>query len=173
MALTKEQKQDIISNLEQSIEKQKSIVFVGFDGVDVKEITQFRELLKDGGSEMKVAKKSLMKIALKNKDIEFEPQELEGEVAMVFGYEDEIAPSKLSYDFSKKNEKIKILGGFLENKFYEINDVIKLAQLPNKEQLLGMLVGTLNAPTTNLVGVLSGNTRKLVYALSQIRDKKA
>jgi len=173
MALTKEQKQDIVSNLEQSIEKQKSIVFVGFDGVDVKEITQFRELLKDGGSEMKVAKKSLMKIALKNKDIEFEPQELEGEVAMVFGYEDEIAPSKLSYDFSKKNEKIKILGGFLENKFYEINDVIKLAQLPNKEQLLGMLVGTLNAPTTNLVGVLSGNTRNLVYALSQIRDKKA
>jgi len=173
MALTKEQKQDIVSNLEQSIEKQKSIVFVGFDGVDVKEITQFRELLKDGDSEMKVAKKSLMKIALKNKDIEFEPQELEGEVAMVFGYEDEIAPSKLSYDFSKKNEKIKILGGFLENKFYEINDVIKLAQLPNKEQLLGMLVGTLNAPTTNLVGVLSGNTRKLVYALSQIRDKKA
>lgn len=173
MALTKEQKQDIISNLEQSIEKQKSIVFVGFDGVDVKEITQFRELLKDGGSEMKVAKKSLMKIALKNKDIEFEPQELEGEVAMVFGYEDEIAPSKLSYDFSKKNEKIKILGGFLENKFYEVNDVIKLAQLPNREQLLGMLVGTLNAPTTNLVGVLSGNTRKLVYALSQIRDKKA
>lgn len=173
MALTKEQKEDIVSNLEHSIEKQKSIVFVGFDGVDVKEITQFRELLKDGGSEMKVAKKSLMKIALKNKDIEFEPQELEGEVAMVFGYEDEIAPSKLSYDFSKKNEKIKILGGFLENKFYEVNDVIKLAQLPNREQLLGMLVGTLNAPTTNLVGVLSGNTRKLVYALSQIRDKKA
>lgn len=173
MPLTKEQKQDIVSNLEKSIEKQKSIVFVGFDGVNVKEITQFRELLKDGGNEMKVAKKSLMKIALKNKDIEFEPQELEGEVAMVFGYEDEIAPSKLSYDFSKKNEKIKILGGFLENKFYEVSDVIKLAQLPNKEQLLGMLVGTLNAPTTNLVGVLSGNTRKLVYALSQIRDKKA
>ncbi|MFA5228534.1 MAG: 50S ribosomal protein L10 [Candidatus Paceibacterota bacterium] len=172
MALTKEQKQNVISNLEEKIEKQKSIVFIGFDGVDVKEITQFRELLKDGGSEMKVAKKSLMKIALKNKDIDFEPQELEGEVAMVFGYEDEIAPSKLSYDFSKKNEKIKILGGFLENKFYEMGDVIKLAQLPSKEQLLGMLVGTLNAPTTNLVGVLSGNTRKLVYALSQIRDKK-
>jgi large subunit ribosomal protein L10 len=92
---------------------------------------------------------------------------------MVFGYKDEIAPSKLSYDFSKKNEKIKILGGFLENKFYDVSDIIKLAQLPNKEQLLGMLVGTLNAPITNLVGVLSGNTRKLVYALSQIRDKKA
>jgi large subunit ribosomal protein L10 len=114
-----------------------------------------------------------MRIALKNKDIDFEPQKLEGEVAMVFGYKDEIAPSKLSYDFSKKNEKIKILGGFLENKFYEASDIIKLAQLPNKEQLLGMLIGTLNAPITNLVGVLSGNTRKLVYALSQIRDKKA
>ena len=108
MALTKKQKENIVSNLEQSIEKQKSIVFVGFDGVNVKEITQFRETLKDGGSEMKVAKKNLMRIALKNKDIDFEPQKLGGEVAMVFGYDDEIAPSKLSYDFSKKNEKIKI-----------------------------------------------------------------
>jgi large subunit ribosomal protein L10 len=92
---------------------------------------------------------------------------------MIFGYEDELAPSKMVYQFSKENQNAKILGGFLENKFYEMADVIKLAELPSKEQLLGMLVGTLSAPATNLVGVLSGHMRKLVYALSQIRDSKA
>lgn len=173
MALNKEQKNNIVSDLKKNIEKKKSLVFIGFDGIDVKELTDFRETLKEQGNELKVAKKSLMKIALESKNIDFDPRKLEGEVAMVFGYEDELAPSKLSYNFSKKNQNVKILGGFLEDTFYEMGDIIKLAQLPSKEQLLGMLVGTLSAPATNLVGVLSGNMRKLVFAISQIRDQKA
>lgn len=173
MALTREQKKNIIDDLESKIEKQKSIVFMDFTGIKVKELAKLRETLKESGNEMKVAKKSLMEIALKNKHIELDSKKLEGEVAMVFGYEDEIAPSKLVYQFSKENQKAKILGGFLENKFYEIADVIRLAELPSKEQLLGMLLGTLSAPATNLVGVLSGNMRKLVFALSQIKEKKA
>jgi len=173
MPLTRDQKQNIINDLESKIEKQKSIVFMDFTGIKVKELAKLREGLKENGSEMKVAKKSLMEIALKNKGVELDSKKLEGEVAMVFGYEDEIAPSKAVYQFSKENQKAKILGGFLENKFYEMADVIKLAELPSKEQLLGMLVGTLSAPATNLVGVLSGNMRKLVFALSQIKEKKA
>ncbi|MFA5169614.1 MAG: 50S ribosomal protein L10 [Candidatus Paceibacterota bacterium] len=173
MPLTRDQKQNIITDLESKIEKQKSIVFMDFTGVKVKELAKLRENLKENGSEMKVAKKSLMEIALKNKKIELDSKKLDGEVAMVFGYEDEIAPSKAVYQFSKENQKAKILGGFLENKFYEMADVIKLAELPSKEQLLGMLLGTLSAPATNLVGVLSGNMRKLVFALSQIKEKKA
>jgi large subunit ribosomal protein L10 len=173
MPLTRNQKQNIITDLESKIEKQKSIVFMDFTGVKVKELAKLRENLKENGSEMKVAKKSLMEIALKNKNIELDSKKLDGEVAMVFGYEDEIAPSKAVYQFSKENQKAKILGGFLENKFYEMADVIKLAELPSKQQLLGMLLGTISAPATNLVGVLSGNMRKLVFALSQIKEKKA
>ena len=172
MPLTKEQKQNIIVGLEQKIDKQKSMVFMDFKGIKVKTLAKLRETLKEQGGELKVAKKSLMEIALKNKNIELDTKKLDGEVATVFGYNDEITPSKLVYQFSKENPNAKILGGFLENKFYQMADVIKLAELPSKEQLLGMLVGTLNAPATNFVGVLSGNMRKLVFALSQIRDKK-
>jgi len=172
MPLTKEQKQNIVSDLEQKIEKQKSMVFMDFKGIKVKTLAKLRETLKEQGSELKVAKKSLMEIALKNKNIELDTKKLDGEVATVFGYDDEITPSKLVYQFSKENTGAKILGGFLENKFYQMADVIRLAELPSKEQLLGMLVGTLNAPATNFVGVLSGNMRKLVCALSQIKDKK-
>lgn len=170
---TKEQKQNIVKDLETKIEKQKSIVFMDFSGVKVKELAKLREKLREEGNEMKVAKKTLMTIALKNKGVELDSKKLNGEVAMVFGYEDEIAPSKLVYQFSKENQKAKILGGFLENKFYEMADVIRLAELPSKQQLLGMLLGTLSAPASNFVSVLSGNTRKLVFALSQIKEKKA
>lgn len=170
---TKEQKQNIVKDLETKIEKQKSIVFMDFSGVKVKELAQLREKLREEGNEMKVAKKTLMTIALKNKGVELDSKKLNGEVAMVFGYEDEIAPSRMVYQFSKENQKAKILGGFLENKFYEMADVIRLAELPSKQQLLGILAGTLSAPASNLVSVLSGNMRKLVFALSQIKEKKA
>lgn len=170
---TKEQKQNIVKDIEKKLEKQKSIVFMDFAGVKVQELAQLREKLKEEGGEMKVAKKSLMGKALKNKNIEIDPKKLEGEVAMVLGYEDEVAPSKLVYQFSKENQKAKILGGFLENKFYEMADIIRLAELPGKEQLLAMLVGTLSSPASGLVSVLSGNARKLVFALSRIKEKKA
>jgi large subunit ribosomal protein L10 len=170
---TKEQKQNIIKDLEKKVEKQKSIVFMDFTGVKVKELAQLREKLKAENSEMKVAKKSLMGIALKNKGIEIDSKKLSGEVAMVLGYGDEVIPSKLAHQFSKENQKAKILGGFLENKFYEMADIIRLAELPGKEQLLGMLVGTLSSPASGLVSVLSGNMRKLVFALSQIKERKA
>ncbi len=173
MPSTREQKQNIINDLETKIEKQKSMVFMDFTGVKVKELANFREKLKEQNSELKVAKKSLMEIALKNKNIDLDTKKLEGEVAMVMGYKDEIVPSKMVYQFSKENQKVKILGGFLENKFYEVADIIRLAELPSKEQLLSMLVGTMSAPATNFVGVLQGNLRKLVFALSAIKDKKA
>lgn len=173
MPLTKDQKLSIIKDLESKIEKQKGIVFMDFTGTKVKDLAQFREKLKERQAELKVAKKSLMSIAFKNKNLEVDTKKMDGEVAMVMGYEDELLSSKMVYQFSKENQKAKILGGFLEGKFYEIADVIRLAELPSKEQLLGMLVGTMSAPATNFVGVLQGNLRKLVFALSAIKDKKA
>jgi large subunit ribosomal protein L10 len=173
MPLNREQKQNIIKDLESKIEKQKAIVFMDFTGAKVKDLAIFREKLKEQDGEMKVAKKSLMEVAFKNKDIDIDTKNLNGEIAMVMGYEDELLPSKMVYQFSKENQKAKILGGFLANKFYEVADIIRLAELPSKEQLLGMLVGTMAAPATNFVGVLQGNLRKLVFALSAIKDKKA
>ena len=65
-----------------------------------------------------------------------------------------------------------MVGGLVNNVFYGAEDMVKLAQLPSKKQLLGMLVGTINAPVSNFVSVLHGNLRGLVYALSAIKDKK-
>ena len=91
---------------------------------------------------------------------------------IVFGYEDEISPSKTVFDFGKEVKTVKILGGFLENTFYGAEETMQLAQLPGKQQLLGSLVGTMNAPVSNFVGVLHGNIRQFVQVLSQIKDNK-
>jgi large subunit ribosomal protein L10 len=169
MALTKEKKESIVKELEGKIEKQKSVVFMDFAGVKVKDLSVLRNTLKAANNELKVAKKTLMNIAFKNKNIDINAKDMTGEVGLVFGYEDEISPAKLIHQFTKTSPSAKIIGGYIENKFYGPADVTRFAELPGKEQLIGGLLGTLNAPSSNFVGVLSGNLRKLVFVLSQIK----
>lgn len=171
MPLTKQKKESIVKDIEEKLAKQKSMVFMDFAGANVKELTEVRNKLKSEGSEMKVAKKNLLQIALKNKKIDLDAKKLSGEVAIIFGYEDEISPSKIIYQFTKSSKKAKLIGGWVGDTLYGPEEIVKLAQLPGKEQLLGMLVGTINAPVSNFVSVLHGNLRNLVCALSAIKDK--
>jgi large subunit ribosomal protein L10 len=175
MALTKEQKKAILEDLKEKIAQQKAMIFVDFKGLKVKDLFDLRNKLKKIGAQFLVAKKTLMKIALKEKKIKADPQKMEGQIGLVFGFEDEFSPAKAVYQFSEKNENLKILGGFIEsqkNEFLEAEKIITLGQLPSREELLGNLARIFSAPTLGLVNVLSGNIKGLIYALSAITNNK-
>lgn len=168
MAITKTKKQEILKELADKIDNQKSIVFIDYTGTGVKDLSQLRNSLREKGNELKIAKKTLIGLAFKEKGLELDGESLDGQVAVVFGYEDEISPSKTVFDFGKEHESIKIIGGVLENTFYDAERTMQLAQLPSKNELLARLVGTLNAPVSNFVYVLSGVPKSFVQVLSQI-----
>ncbi|MFQ6049506.1 MAG: 50S ribosomal protein L10 [Candidatus Paceibacterales bacterium] len=167
--LTREQKQKIVEELKEKISKQKAIIFVDFAGLRVKDMFDLRKKLKGGDSELKVAKKSLIHLALKESRLKIEVKELEGEIALVFGYKDEISLSKIVWQFSEANPNLKILGGFFENKFVETEKIIELAKLPTREELLGRVVGSISAPISNFVNVLEGNLKGLIYVLTKVK----
>jgi len=167
--LTRIQKQKIIEDLKEKIAKQKAMIFVDFTGLKVKDLSNLRKKLKRVGDEIKIAKKTLLGIALKNAGIKIETKKLKGEIALIFGYKDEISPAKIVYQFSQERPNLKILGGIIENKFTEAEQVITLAQLPTKEELLAKLVSSISAPISNFVNVLQGNIKGLIYALSAIK----
>jgi len=169
MALTKIQKQKILDELKDKIARQKAMVFVGIEKVKVKDLSALRKKLKLQENELKVAKKTLLKLALKENKIDFDLKELPGEVALVFGYKDEILPAKTAYEASKENENLKILAGFIENKFYPAEEIIALAQIPSREELFARVAGGISAPLSGFVNVLQGKIRSLVYIFSQIK----
>lgn len=174
MAKTKEQKKEIIKNLKDKISQSKSIVFTSFKGLGVKENQDLRQKLKAENSEYFVAKKTLMDLAFKDSKIDgLSPRELEGQVAVVFGYEDEVAPAKIVHEFQKSNEdKIEFLGGILEGKFLGAEEVGELAKLPSKQELYAKVVGSINAPVSGFVNALAGNLRNLVYVLKAVEENK-
>ena len=175
MPKTKGQKKAILDELSQKTKDAKSIIFTKFEKLQMKESEDLRRQLKSQGSEYVVAKKTLLGITLKNNSLDVDMADLDGKVAAVFGYEDEVAPAKIVDTFRKglEEEKIFFLGGILDGKFIPAEMVESLAKLPSKQELLAKLVGSLNAPTSGFVNVLAGNLRGLVSCLKAIGDKKA
>ena len=171
MALTKRKKEQILNELIEKLKKQKAIFFCDFTGIKVKDFFPLRKKLKESGNEIKVIKKTLLDIAFKRTNFNLEARKMSGELAIVFSFTDEILPAKILYQFSKENEKLKILGGFFENKFWDKNEVIALAQLPSRNELLAKLVGTISAPVYNFVNVLNANIKGLVCVLSKIKTQ--
>jgi len=169
MPLTREQKEKIVKELKENIEKQKAIVFVAIEGLKAKEIYNLRKRLKQVNCLLTVAKKTLINIAFKAKNLKINTEKLEGEVALIFGFKDEISPAKISYQFSLENKNLKILGGFFENKFKEIDEIITLAMIPSRKELLARFVGSISAPISNFVYTLQANIKGLIYIFKQIK----
>jgi large subunit ribosomal protein L10 len=172
MPKTKEQKNLILKSLKEKIADQKAMLFIDFQGMQVKDLSKLRNELKSKDSQLMVEKKTLMKKALEENKIDCNPREMKGEVAMVFGFKDELSPIKVIYGFTKQNNFLKILGGYInsQKEFLKPEDVITLGQLPGRKELLGQLVGTLSAPISGFENVLNGNIKGLLRVLSSIKN---
>ncbi len=174
MPKSKQQKQVISRDITERLQKAKAVVFTSFTNLGVKENEALRNSLVEKDSEYYAAKKTLLKRALSDMKVEgVETAELTGQVAVTFGYGDEVAAAKVIADFQKNNEgKIEFLGGILENRYIDARAVAALATMPSKQELYAKVVGSINAPVSGFVNVLAGNLRSLVRVLSAIEATK-
>ena len=171
MPLTKQQIQEAVADLEKMIDGQKSMDFVNDRGLKAQEVFNLRQKLDDNQSKFKVVKKTLANIAFKNKGIEFKKDNYDDQFAIVFGYEDEVAPARILFQSTKDLKTLEMLGGYLAKDYLDKDQVMALAQLPSRQELVGKLLYLLNYPMSGLVNVLSGNIKGLVYAINAISKK--
>ena len=173
MAKTREQKEQTVSYLTTAFKSSKLAVLTDYRGLNVPAISELRSNLREVGISYTVAKNTLVKIALAaaEKNVE-DTSVFAGPVGIAFG-EDEVEAARIVYEFSKTNGALEILGAIDEDgKVLSKEEVMALALLPSREQLLGQVVGTIAAPLSGFVRVLNGNVSGLVYALSAIAEKK-
>lgn len=171
MALTKEQKKQVVEDLNEKIGKQKAMVFVDVKGLKAKELFGLREKLKERDCQLTVSKKTLLNIAFKENKIDLDTKKLTGQASLIFGFKDEIAPAKTVFEFLQGKDA-QILGGFFEDKFIETEKVVELAKILSRDELLAKVVGSIKAPIASCVNVLQGNIRSLVYVLNSIQNNK-
>lgn len=161
-----QQQLDIIR---EKAQKAKSVVVTDFSGLTVTQQTKLRAALKEAGGEYIVGKNTLLRIALNNKELD---SQLQGQSGVLFSYADEITPIKALAAFIKEVEKPLLKVGLLAGKILSVQDIKEYAKLPGKNELIVMLMQSIQGPTYGLLNVMQAGMRNLVYALKAVEQKQ-
>lgn len=155
------QKEEEVKKLAEQMKNAKVILLTDYRGINVADVTKLRTDLRNAKADYKVIKNNIIKRALEANGESGLNDLLEGPTALVMGEEDYLEPLKAIYGFSKDNDFYKIKGGIVEGKVMTTEELITLAKLPSRQELLGMLAGA-----------LLGNISKVAVALDQVRLQK-
>ena len=155
------QKKEEVSKLAEAMKESKLILLTDYRGINVADVTGLRTELRNVNAEYKVIKNNITKRALAECKIEGLDDKLEGPTAVIMTNEDYLEATKIIYKFSKDNDYYKIKGGVIEGKVMSTEEIVTLAKLPSRQDLLSMLAGGLLA-----------NISKLAVALEQVRLQK-
>ena len=149
-----DEKKQIVSALSEQLKTAVSGVFVDYCGLTVEQDTKLRNKLREAGVEYKVVKNTLTRFAAKEVGFDELDPILNGPTSLAISMTDEVAPAKVIADFAKDNEQLEIKAGFLDGKVLALEEIKKLAATPNRETLLAKMLGSMNAPISNLVRTL-------------------
>lgn len=162
MAITKAKKQEINKKVSSALENSATAVFVSFTGLTVEKNNLLRKQLKANDSDYFVAKKTLIKRAMDSLEISGDQPNLgEGMVAIAFG-NDQMAPAREVYEFSKGQASMTILGGIFEGSFKSQEEMMTIATIPGMDVLRGMFANVINSPV-----------QRFAVALDQVAQTKA
>ncbi|MCP5382565.1 MAG: 50S ribosomal protein L10 [Kordiimonadaceae bacterium] len=146
------QKKEMVSFLKDVFDTSASIVVVRNLGLNVAQMSDLRNKMREEGATLKVAKNRLARLALEGTKIEGLGEHLNG--TTVLGYsEDVVAAAKVLVKYAKDNDKIEIVGGSMDTTILDVDGVKSLAALPGLDELRGKIVGLLQAPAGKLASI--------------------
>lgn len=156
-----ESKQKVVAELTEQLKNATTGVFVDYSGINVADDTALRKKFREAGVKYSVVKNTLTRFAAREAGLEGLDEILNGTTALAVS-DDHVSAAKIIGEFADKNENLKIKGGFMEGKAISVAEVEKLSKMPDKEQLLCMLLYALN-----------GNISGLARALQAVADSKS
>ena len=155
------QKKAEVKELAEKMKEAKLILLTDYRGIGVVDDTELRRDLRNANATCSVIKNNITRRALKECGIEGLDEELVGPTAVIMSNEDYLGASKTIYNFTKTHDFYKIKGGVVDGKVMTADEIITLAKLPSREDLLSMLAGALLA-----------NISKVAVALNEVRKQK-
>ena len=171
MALTKDKKNEVVSEVSELLANSKLTVVAAYQGTTVKAIQGLRKEAKGTGTKVSVIKNRLVIKAIENTENlkGVDTSALKGQLLYAFNATDEVAPASSLADFAKTNPSIQFVGAITaDGKFITPDEVKALAALPSKNDLIAQVVATLFSPVHDVTNALSGNLHAL---LDGVADK--
>ncbi|WP_457601231.1 50S ribosomal protein L10 [Hydrogenivirga sp.] len=171
-------KKELVASYREKFQRSNGfVVFFNFQGIDAYPLSELRAKIRAVNGEMVVGRNTLLYRAFEDTPLVDHRDLFVGPSAALFAYEDVVSTTKTLVDFLKeafdKEYKERIKGGLLNNRYMTSDDVVALAELPSREELVAKLMGVLMAPVTQLAMTLKAVPQKLVMTLKAIEEQKS
>ena len=168
----REQKVEQVEVLTEKLKKAKVAVLTDYRGLTVSQMQELRGKLRTGNVEYRVIKNTLARRAADAAGYKALESELKGPIAIAFGYEDLSLPPRLINEFVRTTRlKLEVVGGLVEGRVFNRDQIRQLADLPSREVLLAQLLGTLQSPVGQLVGTMQTPLQQLLGVLEAYKSK--
>jgi large subunit ribosomal protein L10 len=163
LPISRERKEDLVAKLSDELSKSQALILADYRGLPTAELAGLRNRLR-GKAGLHVVKNTLMSLALERAGMPTPEDLLEGPTAIMFCYTDIAGPARMVNDFLKDKEA-KIKGAIMGTQVLRGAEATALVNLPSRDQLFSLLLGTINAPSTQTAGVVAAGIRKVLYLL--------
>ncbi len=171
---TRKEKIDITAELVDRLGESDILYLTDFTGLNVKDMTELRRRFRAVGSRFIVVKNRLALRALEQLDLPDISEYLRGPTGFVLGRDDPVLPAKTLREFARENEERPSLKvGVVAKRLVSAAEIVELAELPPREQLLAVIAGSLTAPVAGIVGVLNGLLGDIAYMVEEVARKRA
>ena len=171
-------KKELVASYKERLKKSNGfVVFFNFQGIDAFPFSQLRAKIKSTSGEIVVGRNTLFYRAFEDTPLVDHRDIFIGPSAALFAYEDPVNTTKTLVEFLKETfedeYKEKLKGGLINGRFMTPEEVVALAELPSREELVAKLLGVLMAPVTQLAMTLKAVPQKLVLTLKAIEEQKS
>jgi large subunit ribosomal protein L10 len=171
LSLNLEGKKEVVAEVSQRLAKAQAIVLAEYRGLGVEQITVLRKQARASGVYLRVLKNTLARRAVQGTPFEKLADQMVGPLA--YGISDDpVAAAKVLHAYAKGNDKLVIKAGAMANQVLSAKEVGQLATMPGREQLLAMLMGTMQAPIAKFVQTLNEVPARFVRTVAAVRDQK-
>ena len=171
MAISKQQKDELVSQYTEWINRSKALILTEYTGLSMKQIDQLRAKTREAGGEFHIVKNTLGKVAFESTGMPLQEKFLEGSTAIAFAFKDAPGLAKTLTEFARTSDFLKIKGGYLEKRAISPDQVKALADLPPLPVMRAQLLGLLLAPASKLARTLAEPARQVAAALKAYADK--
>ena len=172
MAIRLEDKQQIVSEVNQAASSALSAVLADYRGVTVEDMTALRKNARDNKVYLRVVRNTLLKRAVVDTEFECIQEVLVGPTILALSQEDPGAAARVLKDFAKENDDFEIKALSVGGKLMDANQIDVLAKLPTLDQARSMLMSVMLAPVTKLARTVNEVPSKVTRAVAAVRDQK-
>ncbi len=173
MAISRARKEELVAEYRNQLEESNGVLFANYTGLTVAQMESLRRKVREQEGQVFVPKNTLLKLVLTDIGMDIPEDLLIGPTVVAFCHQDVPPLAKLFRDFSKEveEERFAVKGAMMEAHFYAKGDAIKLADMPSRDEMLAQVLRTINAPATQITGVVASGVRQVLNVIKAYADK--